>query len=364
MTTVMLLGPALDAVSGVTTHLNQLFHCSLARDFQLVHFQVGSEGRRESRLHKLLRFAWSPFQFLQALRVQQPQIVHINTSMEQKSYWRDLAYLLVAKAMGKRVLYQVHGGALPQVFFRGKPLLTGLLRRVLHLPDAVVLLAQCELRAYRSFDAGLPLEVIPNAIDAGVDAGQKLQSPQAPLSLVYVGRLAASKGLFELVEALALARAAGSTATLALAGSGPAQAALRARVAALQLEGQVSFLGPVFGAAKNALWRSADVFGFPTHHEGLPYALLESMAARTPVLICPVGAIPDVVQDGVHGLFVPPRDPQALADAIVRLDGDRALLRRMGQACRERIDSHYAIERLAHDFRRAYRALLAPPVSE
>lgn len=356
----MLLGPARDAVSGVTTHLNQLFHCSLARDFQLVHFQVGSEGRQESGLRKLLRFAWSPFQFLQALRVHRPQIVHINTSMELKSYWRDLAYLLVAKAMGKRVLYQVHGGALPQVFFGGKPLLTGLLRRVLRLPDAVVLLAQCELRGYRSFDAGLPLEVIPNAIDAGVDAGAKPLAPQRALSLVYVGRLADSKGLFELVEALALARAAGSTATLALAGSGPADAALRARVAALRLDGQVTFLGPVFGAAKDAIWRGADVFGFPTHHEGLPYALLESMAARTPVLICPVGAIPDVVQDGVHGLFVPPRDAQALADAIVRLDGDRALLQRMGQACRERIDSQYAVERLAQDFRRTYRALLAP----
>ncbi|OBV40656.1 Glycosyltransferase involved in cell wall bisynthesis [Janthinobacterium psychrotolerans] len=360
----MLLGPALDAVSGVTTHLNQLFHCSLARDFHLVHFQVGSEGRRESRARKLLRLAWSPFQFLQALRRQRPQIVHINTSMEQKSYWRDLAYLLVAKAMGKRVLYQVHGGALPQVFFGGKPLLTGLLRRVLRLPDAVVLLAQCELRGYRSFDPGLPVEVIPNAIDAGCDAGDKPDSPHAPLSLVYVGRLAESKGLFELVEALHLARAAGSTATLALAGSGPAEAALRARVGALGLQEQVRFLGPVFGAAKHALWRGADVFGFPTHHEGLPYALLESMAARTPMLICPVGAIPDVVQDGVHGLFVPPRDPQALAGAIVRLDGDRPLLRRMGLACRERIDSHYAVERLARDFGRVYRAMLAPPVSD
>lgn len=359
----MLLGPALDAVSGVTTHLNQLFHCSLARDFHLVHFQVGSEGRRESRPHKLLRFACSPFQFLRALRVARPQIVHINTSMEQKSYWRDLVYLLVAKAMGKRVLYQVHGGALPQVFFGGNPLLTGLLRRVLRLPDAVVLLAQCELRGYRSFDPALPLEVIPNAIDAGLDAGEKPSLPQLPLSLVYVGRLADSKGLFELVEALALARAAGSSATLALAGSGPAETALRARVAALGLQAQVRFLGPVFGAAKQALWRGADVFGFPTHHEGLPYALLESMAARTPVLICPVGAIPDVVQDGVHGLFVPPRDPQALAEAIARLDGDRALLRRMGQACRERIDSHYAVERLAHDFGRVYRAMLAPPVA-
>lgn len=352
----MLLGPALNAVSGVTTHLNQLFHCSLARDFELVHFQVGSEGRQESRLRKLLRFAGSPLQFLQALRVHRPQIVHINTSMEQKSYWRDLAYLLVAKGMGKRVLYQVHGGALPQVFFGGRRLLTGLLRRVLRLPDAVVLLAQCELRGYREFDPALALEVIPNAIDAGRDSGAK-PGLQQPLALAYVGRLADSKGLFELVEAIALVHAAGHAVSLSLAGSGPADAALRARVSALGLERQITFLGPVFGAAKDAVWRSADVFCFPTHHEGLPYALLESMAARTPVVICPVGAIPDVVHDGVHGLFVPPRDPQALADAIVRLDGDRALLARMGQACRERIESHYAVERLAQDFRRVYRTL-------
>ena len=357
----MLLGPALNAVSGVTTHLNQLFSCSLSRDFQLVHFQVGSEGRQESRLRKLLRFAWSPVQFVRALRVHRPQIVHINTSMEMKSYWRDLVYLLLAKAMGKRVLYQVHGGALPQVFFGGKGLLTGLLRRVLRLPDALILLAQCELLGYRRFDAALAPEVIPNAIDAGTDAGAKPFAPLRPLSLVYVGRLADSKGLFELVEAMRLVRGAGVAATLALVGSGPADAALRERVAALGLQREVTFLGQKFGAEKDAAWRDADLFGFPTHHEGLPYALLESMAARTPALVCPVGAIPDVMQDGVHGVFVPPRNAQALADAIVRLDGDRALLARMGQACRERIERHYTVERLAQDFRRVYRALLAPP---
>lgn len=57
--------------------------------------------------------------------------------------------------------------------------MTGLLRRVLRLPDAVVLLAQCELRGYRSFDATLALEVIPNAIDAGLDAGAKPLSRSA-----------------------------------------------------------------------------------------------------------------------------------------------------------------------------------------
>jgi glycosyltransferase involved in cell wall biosynthesis len=103
------------------------------------------------------------------------------------------------------------------------------------------------------------------------------------------------------------------------------------------------------------LLNNADVFGLPTRHrEGLPYALLESMAARTPVVICPVGAIPDVMQDGVHGIFVPPGDVGALRDAILRLDQDRALLRRMGKACRERVQAHYSLDRLSADFQAVY----------
>ena len=356
MITIMLLGPSLNAVSGVSTHLNQMYRSSLSRDFHLVHFQVGSEGRGESSAGKFLRLLISPFQFVTALVRLRPDIVHVNTSMEQKSYWRDVVYVVIAKLLRKRVVYQVHGGALPEVFFANRPLLTGLLRKVLRSADKVVLLAQRELHAYRRFDQSLPLAVIPNAIDLVADPYGK-QMHARPLLLVYVGRLAASKGVFELLAALALVRSAGAMATLKIAGSGPAEAALRAQVIQLKLQDAVTFLGPVFGQEKDKLWECADLFGFPTHHEGLPYALLESMAARTPALVCPVGAIPDVMQDGVHGLFVAPQDPQALAQAILLLDKDRDLLHSMGQACRQRIESYYSLERLAQDFRDTYGAL-------
>lgn len=354
----MLLGPSLGAVSGVSTHLNQLFGSALADEYRLVHFQVGSEGRAESAWQKAHRLLWSPVQFCRALSRHRPDIVHLNTSLETKSFWRDIAYLVVAKAMGRRVIYQVHGGALPHKFFEGRALLTGVLRRVLRAADLVVLLAQEELRAYRSFDGALSLVVIPNAIDIIADPGEKQTRANQPLQLAYVGRLAEEKGLFDLLEALALVRQAGGGARLVIAGSGPAEAELRRKVDALGLAQQVSFVGAVFGAQKDRVWIEADLFGFPTlHREGLPYALLEAMAARTPPLICSVGAIPDVVEDGVHGYFVPPRDPQALAERIILLDGDRALLARMRQAGRERIEQHYSITRLAADFRAAYAAL-------
>ncbi len=356
--TVMMLGPSTGAVSGVSTHLNQLFHSSLAQEWQLLHFQVGSEGRAESAPRKLWRFATSPLQFAFAVCRSRPAIVHLNTSLEPKSYWRDIVYLVLAKALGRRVLYQVHGGALPEQFFAGQPLRRWLLRRMLRLADAVVLLAEVELQAYRRFDPALALAVIPNAIELVADPQAKAAPRPGPLALVYVGRLARNKGIFELLEALALNRARGVVQALVIAGGGPDEAELRGAVERLGLRDQVRFAGPVFGADKDRLWEQADVFGFPTYHrEGLPYALLESMAARTVPLICPVGAVPDVMQDGVHGLFVPPGDPAALAAALRRLDQDRDLLQRMGAACRLRVEQGYTVERLARDFNAAYARL-------
>lgn len=356
----MLLGPSLHAVSGVSTHLNQLFHSSLAKEFNLLHFQVGSEGRKESVVSKLIRFLWSPMQFLWQIIQQKPHIVHLNTSMEPKSYWRDIVYLFIARIMRKKVVYQVHGGALPQVFFRGNWFLTNLLKLVLRSTDVVVLLAQRELLAYRNFIPDHHLEIIPNAIEMGADAQWKKEPTRQdkPLQLVYVGRLAKSKGIFEIIEALRIVCNKGINTQLVIAGSGPEEVSLRACVEDLGLNNRVHFAGTIFGEEKKRIWEQADLFVFPTYHEGLPYTLLESMAARTPPVVSPVGAIPDVMQDGIQGVFVPSKNPEELAAVIERLDNDRALICRMGEASRQRVESYYTVNRLAGDFSLIYRNLM------
>nr|WP_240142583.1 glycosyltransferase [Nitrosomonas oligotropha] len=325
-----------------------------------MHFQVGSEGQKESAIFKSKRFLFSPIQFFWRLIREKPHIVHLNTSLAPKSFWRDIAYLFVARIMGKKIVYQVHGGELPQVFFENR-LLTNFLKLVLSSTDVVVLLAQEELRAYRNFEPNLHIEVIPNAIEIGIDAQWK-KTPTAPsqlLRLVYVGRLAESKGIFEIIEALRIVRSHNKNIELVVAGSGPEEDKLRLCVKDLGLSDYVSFVGAVFGEEKKQIWEGADLFVFPTYHqEGLPYTLLESMAARTPPVISPVGAIPDVMEDGVHGVFVPSRNPEALAVAIERLDSDRALICSMGEAGRQRIENYYTVARLAGDFRNVYHNLL------
>jgi hypothetical protein len=94
-------------------------------------------------------------------------IVHLNTSLDQKAFWRDLVYLAVSRLFGRKVVNQVHGGALPETFVASSHFLTWLLCRALVGSRAVTVLSSEELRAYRAFDARINVHLVPNAIEAG-----------------------------------------------------------------------------------------------------------------------------------------------------------------------------------------------------
>ena len=356
---VLLLGPARTVPSGVATHLNQLFASSVASVFELGHFQVGSEGRNESALRTLCRLVTSPLSLSLRLLTSRPRIVHINTSMDAKAYWRDLIYFAVCKLLRRKVVYQVHGGALPADFFARSQALSGLLRWTLCTADAVVVLASIELRAYMQFAPGARMVHIANAVvtDTPDFAGKFREVSERPLEIVYVGRLAVSKGILETVQAVGILRDRGVTVRLRIAGSGPARSQLESAIAAERLGDRVSLIGEVFGERKAALWYQADVLALPSYQEGLPYALLESMASGVVPVTSPVGGIPDVVEDQVQGLLVPNRDPGAVADALARLAGDRLMLQRMAQAARGRIIDAFSIPRLESQFETLYESL-------
>src|SRR6267378_588359 len=357
---IVLFGPSLDALSGVSTHVRMLFASDLARDYELLHFQVGSEGRRENALQKLMRFTLSPLRLALFLLRTGAGVVHINASLDPKAYWRDLTYSIVARLLNRRVVNQIHGGQLPQDFFRGNTLLTWALRRFLVSSDAVTVLSSAELAAYRAFDARIKVHLVPNAIDpAGLADQRRLYNTDKPLKLVYIGRLVRTKGLFEVIEALMELHRAGREFKLSIAGEGPDRRELMVTTERAGLKDRVQFLASVFAAEKRRLWLDSDLFVFPSYMEGLPYSLLEAMAAGCVPVTTPVAAIPDVMRNGEHGLFVPVKDAGAVANAVAALDDDRKSLIRMAEAARRRVLEQYTVARLADDFHKLYDGCLA-----
>ena len=133
--------------------------------------------------------------------------------------------------------------------------------------------------------------------------------------LVFAGRIGPQKALDVALEALARV----ADVTLLIAGEGPNRVALQARAAELGLNGRAVFLGPHRHERVLQLLRAADASLLCSDWENAPHGVVESLAAGTPVIATSVGGIPELVESGVNGLLVPPRDPAALADAIGRL---------------------------------------------
>jgi glycosyltransferase involved in cell wall biosynthesis len=357
---VAILGPALTALSGVSTHVNMLLASDLRLHFELRHFRVGSEGRRESVLEKLMRFCLSPLQLAVFLVKSRADILHLNTSLDAKAYWRDLAYLVVAKLLRRSVVNQVHGGPYPPDFFPRSAFLTWILRQFLVRSDAVTVLSSGEFAAYTRFDSRIKIHLVPNAIDPSrlIDEPRSANVHE-PLRLIYVGRIVESKGLFEIVAALQQLRQQGRRFSFAVAGTGRDEVRLRESIREAGVDDCTRMLGAVVGEAKIRLWLESDVFVFPTRHmEGLPYSLLEAMAAGCVPIVTAVAAIPDVLQSDSQGYIVPASDVVAVVDAVAELDDDRKKLAHMGECARRRIAEHYTLTRLAADFDTIYRRVL------
>lgn len=179
-------------------------------------------------------------------------------------------------------------------------------------------------------------------VHCGVEPGRYgMAEPGPGTRLLFVGRLAAVKGVPVLLEALAKARGGGTGASLTLIGDGPEREELQAQAAALGLTGAVTFAGYKSQDEVAQALGQADMLVLPSFAEGVPVVLMEAMAAGLPVIATRVGGVGELVEDGLTGLTVPPGDAAALARAIETLAGDAALRARLGREGQARVGEDF-----------------------
>ena len=142
--------------------------------------------------------------------------------------------------------------------------------------------------------------------------------------------------------------------TFLIAGQGPEQERLVKQIKRMGLTGKVFILGQVADPAP--LLRALDLFVLSSWGEGMGSVLLEAAACGLPIAATTAGGIPEIVSDGSSGLLVPPRDPEALAGAILRLLEDGALARRLADRARAGLPE-FGLERMAVQMEELYAAL-------
>jgi glycosyltransferase involved in cell wall biosynthesis len=210
------------------------------------------------------------------------------------------------------------------------------------------------------------LVTVPEGIDlslwqptADPTALVDLDAARDPFTVLCVARQYPRKRVVDLIDAFAVVTAREPRARLVIIGDGPEHAALQRRLQDRGLQAQVRLLGALQEDAEVRRWYTrASVFCLPSEQEGFGIVFLEAMASGLPVVTTTSAAIPEVVPDGEAGLLVPPRDPDALAQALLRLMQDPDLRARLRE-CGRRHVRQYSWDRVADRFLEAVEPLVA-----
>ena len=174
--------------------------------------------------------------------------------------------------------------------------------------------------------------------------------------ILSVGRLSKEKAQADLI--LAFQRLCGACADykLVIVGDGPERAGLEATAAALLIDKQVVFTGQVSDVMP--FYTTAEVFVLPSHSEGSPNVLLEAMGAEVPVVATAVGGVPEIVEDQMSALLVPPGDPPAMANAIDRLVKDIELGARLSRNAAELVSKNHSPHEYVRSLRQTYSTVI------
>jgi glycosyltransferase involved in cell wall biosynthesis len=210
-------------------------------------------------------------------------------------------------------------------------------------------------------------------VHEGIDLGRVDAAPPAklhedlwlPHQAPVVGNVAAlvpHKGHKYLIEAAILVIRQVPDARFVIAGEGELRPALERQIKEHRLEKHVLLAG--FRPDVLSLHKAFDLFVMSSVTEGLGTSVLDAMACGKPVVATTAGGIPEVVVDRETGLLVPPRDPEAMAAAIVRLLRDPALRQRMGDAGRTRARLKFSAERMVQETLRVYKRVALHPHRE
>lgn len=373
---VLISGHLPPPAGGIATYFLALLNSSLPELVDLSFVQTSSQKRTLSQSGRFtpgnfVSAALDIARFTGALIRRRPRVVHISTAFGV-SFLKHSLCVWIARLAGCRVL--LHPRCSIRVLYLDRSKLWQRYFRLVVRQASGVLALSREWLQLNTITPGCTLYYLPNAIDQAPYrsiAEERLprQEGGSPVRILYLGYVGQDKGSFDIIRAAKILQTEGKAVRIDIVGDelhpGEKEALLHSAAEA-GVNDIVTIHPAAYGSQKLAFFREADIFFYPSYHEGLPNAVLEAMACALPVVATRVGGIPDQVQEGVNGLLVEPGDPAGLAQALGRLSEAPALRKEMQKESYriavECYDMETYIPRLAEVYRTIDERRAAPGI--
>jgi glycosyltransferase involved in cell wall biosynthesis len=292
----------------------------------------------ESYLAKVVGRAADLWRIYARLRRGRFDVMYITTAHTWAGLMRDIPLVLLSKGVCPHRVIKFHGSFSGELRAPGHTLLKLASRVLVGACDASLVLSQEERVEWSAFYPAGRFEVVANAFTpellgaapaaAGGDRGEAASARAGYRSgvptLLFVGRLMPEKGVFDLVRAMARVTAT-VPCRLLVAGDGASSQAMFRMAEELGTGDSMQMLGHVSGPDLARCYEEADALVLPSYREGFPTVLLEAMSAGLPIVTTALRGAVDRLEEGVNALFVPPRRPDLLAQALARILSDSHL---------------------------------------
>jgi glycosyltransferase involved in cell wall biosynthesis len=348
---VLMLGPGL-AVKGGITSVEKLILENVFDGISIVHIETYEDS---IFFHKLFIFISAIWRLLNLLLLDNVDLVHIHISQRGSVVRQSIALILIAMFQKATVIH-AHGSEFKSFYINLPGFAKSLLSSILSLCDRFIVLSNSWEQFYSEI-VGLSEEkivVLPNPVKWPQIINRDYDDEK--VKFLFLGRVGERKGTFDLVNAFALIPdEKRNNVSLIVAGDGET-AELSVLISQLELENHVKVLGWINPDKRDQLLSESSIFVLPSYNEGLPMALLESMAWGLPVITTPVGGVPEFVQHLENGILIEPGDIHGLSANMVKLANDKSLRIAIGKSARESMKP-LSIENYSYSLQKIYYSI-------
>lgn len=312
---------------------------------------------QEVSLRKIAKVPVIAFNLILAIKKGKPDLCFYIISMGLTAFLVDALFILILRLFRVPYVLYCHGQGLNKLGTGNSILIRLVFSQTVGRGVGALVLGERLKEDLTPYLEAHRLYVLPNAIqDQTGGQAPPPRNGREEVRVLFLSNLLESKGPWEFLLLAGEIAAKTSGVRFSLAGQPVDQffySRLQQFIVKENLKDIVEVPGGLYGKAKANIFLSSDIFVYPTHRDASPLVIIEAMQWGLPVISSDEGAIPEVVQDGVTGFIVNPKDISQLTDRVLRLVQDPRLRVSIGQAGRRRFEEYYSTQAYQRNLQKA-----------
>jgi glycosyltransferase involved in cell wall biosynthesis len=351
-----------EAKGGITILHKVLFGQIIQNKFCPIMFPISSPNPFNERLNSRINRLIGCMKHFYSLLIKDKSlgIVHINSSYDTKAILRDLFFIIVSWWLGRKIILQIHS----EIDFNKYPkIIKWIAKHVFPLSNKILVFSKNDMKNIEMLAPKEKIEILPNAIKvddfASKDKSFKkdLSIPEHGEVILFLSRLIKEKGVYDLIESITTVVKEYKNVYFLIAGEGPERNRMEMICKEKGIEKDVRFTGHIYNKNLLKAFSCADIFVLPTYSEAMPMVILEALAAGLPIISTPIGAIPDIIKDGINGFLIEPNSPKQLAEKILLLLHNEEIKKRIGKANSQLAKEEYDVKVILNKLEQLYLSI-------